>query len=50
MGTIKFIKQKTFEKLASFEKRLQDEVSTGWKVHSFTSDHGSLTVMLLRER
>lgn len=50
MNKYKFIKQKAFEKLESFEKRLQETIGQGWKVINFTSDHGSITVMLERER
>lgn len=50
MNNYKFLKQKAFEKIERFEKRLQETVNQGWKVNSFTSDHGSITVMLERER
>ncbi|WP_370089868.1 hypothetical protein [Ekhidna sp.] len=50
MNSYKFIKQKTFEKLESFEKRMQEYIGQGWKVHSFTSDHRTIIVMLERER
>lgn len=50
MNNYKFIKQKAFEKMDKFEKRVNDATMQGWKVNSFTSDHGSLTVLLERER
>ena len=50
MNNYKFLKQKAFEKVERFEKRLQETVSQGWKVNSFASDHGSLVVMLERDR
>ena len=50
MNNHKFLKQKAFEKLDSFEKRLQEISNQGWKVVNFTSDHGSIIVMLERER
>lgn len=46
----KFFRQKSFEKVEKFEARLQEIVSQGWNVHSFTSDHGAITVLLERER
>lgn len=48
MNNHKFLKQKAFEKVERFEKRLQETVSQGWRVNSFTSDHGSIIVMLER--
>ncbi len=50
MGNYKFLKQKSFEKLEKFEKRLNDATSQGWKLNSFSSDHGSITALLERER
>ncbi|WP_425392634.1 hypothetical protein [Ekhidna sp.] len=50
MNNYKFLKQKAFEKVERFEKRMQESMSQGWKVNSFTSDHGSLVVLLERER
>ena len=50
MNNYKFLKQKSFEKMESFEKRLQETMGQGWKVNSFTSDHGSIIVLLERER
>ena len=46
----KFFKQKSFEKLEKFEGRLQEMITQGWNVHSFTSDHGAITVLLERDR
>ncbi|WP_420317978.1 hypothetical protein [Ekhidna sp.] len=50
MNSHKFLKQKAFEKVERFEKRLQESISQGWKVNSFASDQGSLIVLLDRER
>ena len=50
MNNYKFVKQKTFEKLDKFEKRVNDTINQGWKVNSFASDHGVITVLLERER
>lgn len=50
MNNYKFIRQKAFEKIDKFEKRLNDNITQGWKVNSFASDHGSITVLLERER
>ncbi|SNT15392.1 hypothetical protein SAMN05421640_2545 [Ekhidna lutea] len=50
MINYKFLKQKAFEKLERFEKRLHETANQGWKIKSFTSDHGSIIVMLERER
>ncbi|MEQ6166824.1 MULTISPECIES: hypothetical protein [unclassified Ekhidna] len=50
MNNYKFLKQKAFEKVERFERRLQETVSHGWKINSFTSDHGSLIVMLERDK
>ncbi|MEO9869379.1 hypothetical protein [Ekhidna sp.] len=50
MNNYKFLKQKSFEKREGFEKRLHDISGQGWKVHSFSVDHGAITVMLERER
>lgn len=50
MNNYKFIKQKAFEKIDKFEKRVNETTSQGWKVNNFSSDHGSITVLLERER
>lgn len=50
MNNHKFLKQKTFESLEKFEKRLQETISQGWRVHGFTSDHRTIIVMLDRDR
>lgn len=48
MNNYKFLIQKTFEKVESFEKRLQEITNQGWKVVSFASDNGTLSVLLER--
>lgn len=50
MSNYKFVRQKGLEKLEKFERRLGEVINQGWKVHSFSSDHGAITVMLERER
>ena len=50
MNKYKFLKQKAFEKLETFEARLHEMLAAGWRVNSFTSDHGSMVVLLDRER
>ena len=50
MNNFKFLRQKTFEKHVNYEKRLSEAVNQGWKINSFTSDHGRITVLLERER
>jgi len=50
MNNFKFFRQKSFEKLEKFEKRLQEAIGQGWKVNSFTSDNGIITVLLERDR
>ncbi|WP_462247941.1 hypothetical protein [Ekhidna sp.] len=50
MNNYRFLKQKAFEKIDKFEKRVNEATGQGWKIHGFTSDHGSITVLLERER
>ncbi len=50
MSNIKFIRQKAFEKIEAFEKRVNDTTGQGWKVKSFASDHGAIIVLLEKER
>ena len=50
MNNYKFIRQKAFEKIDKFEKRLNESISQGWKVNSFASDNGTITVLLERDR
>ncbi|MEO9482160.1 MAG: hypothetical protein ABJG47_01885 [Ekhidna sp.] len=50
MNNYKFIKQKAFEKMDKFEKRVNESTTQGWRINGFSSDHGSITVLLERER
>ncbi len=50
MKTYKFFKKKAFESLDSFEKRLNEQANQGQKVVNFTQDHGSIIVLLEKER
>ncbi len=50
MNNYKFIRQKAFEKMDKFEKRVNDATMQGWKVNSIASDNGTVTVLLERER
>jgi hypothetical protein len=46
----KFLQKGSFESLAKFEKKLNEMVSTGWRVVNFTNDHGGFVVLLERVR
>ncbi len=50
MNNLKFIRQKTLEKHANFDKRLSEAVNQSWKTNSFTSDHVRISVLLERDR
>ncbi|NQZ75731.1 MAG: hypothetical protein HRT61_06405 [Ekhidna sp.] len=50
MNNYKFFRQKAFEKVESFEKRLHETTNQGWRVINFTSDNGTLVVMLERDK
>lgn len=50
MSNIKFIRQKAFEKVDKFEKRVNETIGHGWRVNSFASDNGTIVVLLEKER
>ena len=50
MDKYKILKQKNFENMEKFEKRMNEHASQGWKVGGFTRDHGSFAVLLERDR
>ncbi len=46
MDEYKLFKQKAFESIAKFEKRLNETCQLGWKPLSISSDHGVSIVLL----
>lgn len=45
----RILKKKTFETHDKFEKRINEETITGWKVNSMANDNHQLVVLLERE-
>ncbi len=50
MGQYKFLKKKGLEKLDSFESRINEEATRGWKVVNFALDSGGVMVLMERQK
>lgn len=50
MTNYKFLKKNSFEKLGSFENKVNEEAARGWKVVNFTQDHGGVLVLMEKEK
>lgn len=50
MPQYKFLKKGTFEKLESFENRMNETAGSGWKVVNFTHDHNVILVLFEKNR
>lgn len=50
MENYKILQKGIFEKLTSFEERLNSMEAKGWKAISISSDNGTLVVLLERKK
>ncbi len=50
MGRYMFLEKKTLEKMDTFEKRVNETASAGWRIVNFTETHRGITVLFERER